>query len=274
MKTDITQERIRKVLMGVLLPLARTLLRCGVSYTEFASISKRAFVEAASADYGVRNRPTNIARVAVMTGLSRKEVSRLRQESAKNPLEDVTYRNIPAEVLHRWHTDPAFSDTGGHPQALPFVGRKSFTALVRSVTSDIPARTIERELSRSGAVRVTSGRRLMPTTREFVPDAAVGKVIEGLQYGLRHLTDTICFNANPKNTKNPRIQRIVDASGVAASEVGIARDSLSAIVAAFGRQVDDYLTAFHNGPKRRQKNLEPRYQLGVGLYYFENQDDT
>ena len=80
--TDVTQGRIRTVLFGLLLPIARILLRCGVGYTEFADLAKRAFVEAASADYGVRNRPTNIARVAVMTGLSRKEVSRIRTESA------------------------------------------------------------------------------------------------------------------------------------------------------------------------------------------------
>ena len=96
MSDDVTHERIRKVLAGVLAPLARTLLRCGVSYTEFAELSKRAFVDAASKDYGVRNRPTNIARVAVMTGLTRKEVSRIRREGKKGRARSQLDATLPA----------------------------------------------------------------------------------------------------------------------------------------------------------------------------------
>ncbi|QOJ31617.1 MAG: hypothetical protein HRU81_05600 [Gammaproteobacteria bacterium] len=272
MKADVTQERIRNVLMGVLLPLARTLLRCGVSYTEFARLSKRAFVEAASADYGVRNRPTNIARVAVMTGLSRKEVSRIRVELKKNSLSALTYRNIPAEVLHRWHTDTTYLDTNGYPKALAFAGPKSFVTLVKSVTGDIPARTIERELSRSGALRFVLGRKLLPAVREYVPDSASSKLIEGLQFGLRRLTETICFNADPQNIKSPHIQRIVHTGGIAASDVKLVKDSISAIVAGFGRQIDDYLTSFQWRSGRKQRKAGPYYHVGVGLYYFENEE--
>lgn len=274
MKADLTRERIRKVLMGVLLPLARTLLRCGVSYTEFADLSKRAFVEAASSDYGVRNRPTNIARVAVMTGLSRKEVSRVRKELKKYRSTALPYRNIPAEVLHRWYTDAAFSDLGGHPKSLAFSGAKSFTTLVRSITSDIPARTIERELSRSGALRLTPGRKLLPVAREYVPDTASSKLIEGLQYGLRRLAETICFNSDPQNVNVPHLQRIVHVDGIAASEVKLVRESLTAIVAGFSRQIDDYLTSFQRRSNRSQRMVESDFHVGIGLYYFENEDTT
>lgn len=272
MKYDLTQERIRKVLMGVLLPLARTLLRCGVGYTEFAELSKRAFVEAASADYGVRNRPTNIARVAVMTGLSRKEVSRVRRELKKYRLADLPYRNIPAEVLHRWYTDTAFSGSNGHPKPLTFSGAKSFTTLVRSVTSDIPARTIERELSRSGALRHTVGRRLLPIAREYVPDTASSKLIEGLQYGLRRLAETICFNSDPQNVNAPYLQRIVHVSDISASEVKLVRESITAVVVGFSRQIDDYLTRFQQQSNRNKRLEEPNFHVGIGLYYFENEN--
>jgi hypothetical protein len=271
MKANVTQERIRKVLAGVLTPLARTLLRCGVSYTEFADLSKRAFVEAASQDYGVRNRPTNIARVAVMTGLSRKEVSRIRGEGMTVKKAEVPYRNIPAEVLHRWHTDPTFVAPTGSPKALPFSGRLiSFTSLVRTVTGDIPPRTIQRELARAGAIKISRGQKVLPVTREFVPDAASEKLIEGLQFGLRRLAETICYNADPRNETSPHIQRIVHTGGIAASDLKLVRESLAAIVAGFGRQIDDYLTGFQKRPFRGRRESEPQYHVGVGLYYFEN----
>jgi hypothetical protein len=271
MKASVTQERIRKVLAGVLTPLARTLLRCGVSYTEFADLSKRAFVEAASQDYGVRNRPTNIARVAVMTGLSRKEVSRIRGEASSIRQADLPYRNIPAEILHRWHTDPEFLTSAGSPKPLPFSSRHtSFTSLVRTVTGDIPPRALERELTRAGALKTVHGQKLLPVTREFVPDAANEKLIEGLQFGLRRLAETVCYNADPKNAKSPHIQRIVHTGGIAASDLSLVRESLAAIVAGFGRQIDDYLTAFQGKPYRGRRESEGRYHVGVGLYYFDN----
>ncbi len=270
MNAGVTQERIHKVLMGVLLPLARILLRCGVGYAEFSDLAKNAFVEVASTDYGVRNRPTNIARVAVMTGLSRKEVSRVRAALAKSRSRTLSYRSVPAEILHRWHTDPVFCDSAGHPRPLSFAGARSFTTLVQAVTGDIPARTAERELSRSGMLKMAQGKKLMPVGREFVPDSASEKAIEGLQYGLRRLAETISFNADPQNTKAPRIERIVHTAGVAASDIKLVRDGLIAIVAGFSHQIDDYLTLFQRKPNRPKKSSLTYFHLGVGLYYFEN----
>ena len=67
-------------LLKALMPIARLLMKCGVGYREFAEIAKCAFVDVATQDYGLRGRPTNISRVAVMTGLTRKEVKRLRDK--------------------------------------------------------------------------------------------------------------------------------------------------------------------------------------------------
>ncbi len=271
MSTDVTQERIRSALSGVLQPLARTLLRCGVSYTEFAELAKRAFVDAASRDYGVRNRPTNIARVAVMTGLSRKEVSRIRGDAKKGKNRPAPYRNLPAEILHCWHTSPAFLDVAGHPRALAVSGgKRSFTDLVKNISSDIPARAMLRELQRAGALRYTTGRKLVPTRREFVPDSVDEKLIEGLQYGLRRLAETVSYNAQPENRKTSRFQRIVHTDRIPMSEANVVRDSLEAILASFATKIDDYLTSFHAKHSARKIDKDFTMHVGVGLYYFDN----
>ncbi|MFQ5549243.1 MAG: DUF6502 family protein, partial [Woeseia sp.] len=68
---DKIQRQILDALLVAIRPLARALLRVGIGYREFAEISKAAFVDIATKDYGLRGRPTNISRVAVMTGLTR-----------------------------------------------------------------------------------------------------------------------------------------------------------------------------------------------------------
>jgi len=60
-------------------PLASMLLRCGMTWKEFSDLSKSLFVQAATEEYGIKGRPTNISRVSILTGISRKEVKRQRE---------------------------------------------------------------------------------------------------------------------------------------------------------------------------------------------------
>ena len=104
------QRQILNALLVALRPLARALLRAGIGYREFAEISKSAFVDIATRDYGLRGRPTNISRVAVMTGLTRKEVRRLRDKSEAGE-ETATVRSTPmSTILHRWFIEDEFLD--------------------------------------------------------------------------------------------------------------------------------------------------------------------
>ena len=65
-----TKQSVLDAFLLMLRPVVRILLRYGIGYREFAEVTKTAFVDVASADFGIRGRPTNISRVAVMTGLS------------------------------------------------------------------------------------------------------------------------------------------------------------------------------------------------------------
>ena len=102
---DKTQRQILAAFLVILRPIARILLRFGIGFREFSEIAKTAFVDVASSDYGLRGRPTNISRVAVMTGLTRKEVKRLRDKIERGE-ETVVIKATPlSEVLHRWYSD-------------------------------------------------------------------------------------------------------------------------------------------------------------------------
>ena len=80
-------------------PIARVMLRAGISWRELSDVLKTTYVEVATEDFGIRGRPTNISRVAILTGLTRKEVRRLR-----DLLEDMGY--TVAYNLDRSETDP------------------------------------------------------------------------------------------------------------------------------------------------------------------------
>lgn len=271
MTDDVTQERIRKVLAGVLEPLAKTLLRCGVGYTEFASLAKHAFVAAASADYGVRNRPTNIARVSVMTGLSRKEVSRIRKDIRNKASWRQVNVTIPAAVLEAWHTNPRYVERNGTPKLLKFSGSTgSFSSLVRGIARDIPPGAMRRELLRAGAIRSVNRAFLLPVKRHFIPDSAGEKLLVGLELGLRRIAETIEFNSNTESRGPVRFQRFIEGPAIRKADLEAVREGLNPLLARFSLAIDDYLSTSTAALRHRRSAIRRTVNLGVGIYYFDN----
>ena len=165
-----TRSRLLRACYSLMVPVARFLLRSGVGFKEFAEVSRIAFVEVASTDFGLRGRPTNISRVAAMTGIARKEVRRLR--SLRASYEDDLRVDVGplSDVLQRWHADRKYLDRNGRPRPLRMQGRSpSFKGLVRLSAGDIPAGAIKVELIRSGSVVEDDKGLLHAVRRQVVP---------------------------------------------------------------------------------------------------------
>lgn len=144
----------------LLLPLTRLLLRLGISWRELSELTKRAYVEAAAADYAEKRRPVNTSRLAIMTGLTRKEVKRIRDVLAAGNCLDEVRSGAADAVLLGWHSDPEFQGGNGLPAILDIEGEDgSFYALTRRYAGDLPPGAMVKELVRVGAVeRLESGR--------------------------------------------------------------------------------------------------------------------
>ena len=149
-------NKLNNVFFAFLQPLARIFLRFGKGYREFSELSKAAFVVVAAEDYGVHGRPTNVSRIAAMTGLTRKEVSRIRKR-IDGCNATVTDRGTPLqEVISAWRSVAEFLDANGEPAVLPLTGKRgSFRSLIRQFAGDIPEGAMRKELHRIGVVRNT-----------------------------------------------------------------------------------------------------------------------
>ena len=162
-------NKLNNVFFALLQPVARIFLRFGRGYREFSELSKAAFVAVAAEDYGVHGRPTNVSRIAAMTGLTRKEVSRIRKRIDECRAA-ITDRGTPLqEVIAAWRTSDEFLGTNDEPAILPLTGkRSSFQSLVRQFAGDIPDGAMRKELQRIGAVQISSQTiRLCPPSPGF-----------------------------------------------------------------------------------------------------------
>lgn len=260
----------RKLLSAALLaamrPIASMLVRFGVGYREFADVCKWAFVTVATEEFGKGGRPANLSRVAALTGLSRKEVRRVRLLALDSALPPAQPFNAQAEVLQVWHSDPRFQGPDGAPAPLPLEGgARSFGALVRSCSADLPVDGIRAELRRGGALVERPDGLLELRRRHFVPETPDARLIEGITFGLRTIAATVAHNAGEKPGGTGRFQRLVHNRFIPRSRGPEVEEAMRQRLTEFSEELDDYFAEVG------LPNPSPdTCVVGVGLYYYED----
>jgi len=263
------KKKILEALLVAIKPLARALIASGIGYREFAEVSKTAFVQVAAADYGLRGRPTNNSRIAVITGLGRKEVKRLLEYGFASPNNDFVDESPASVVLHNWNNDPDYLDESGVPQILNYgAAEPSFISLVSKYAGDIPPGAMRTELIRVNAVEDIDGSRLKVVAPYFVPTGATDRLIIGLEDGATTLLSTLAYNCDPKRESEPRFQRVASVDGIDPIFFKEIKNYAQEKLTEFGLEFCSYLDSYE-----RKSQLEPEAaksnQLGIGLYYYE-----
>ena len=273
MQNDI-QRQILGAFLVALRPIARILLRFGIGFREFSELSKTAFVDVASREYGLRGRPTNISRVAVMTGLTRKEVRRIREKIEDGDQVVVVKATPLSEILHRWHAEFEFLDDSGKPATLPFSGpSRSFSNLVKRFGGDIPPGAMRTELKRIGAIIETEDGELKVVKRTVHPKGAHDKLITALVHALYPLASTISHNVDPDREGDPWVQIDTFSQSIRKSDLPrlrrISFDRLSEVAESIDDLFMAYETLHDNDRSVSEKNT-----VAVGVFYFEETDES
>ncbi|RVT99634.1 hypothetical protein EOD42_00740 [Rhodovarius crocodyli] len=120
-------------------PLLRLLIRAGVTFPVFAEMLRGLYVETAARDLSSDGGPPTDSRLALLTGVHRKEIRRLREEPA--PVDDAppAVVTLNSQLISRWLGLPENTNQAGDPLPL---SRAAFDALVVSVTTDVRPRSV------------------------------------------------------------------------------------------------------------------------------------
>ena len=270
------QEKLKQQVLSTFLlvmrPIVRILLRYGIGYREFAEVVKTAFVDVASSDFGLRGRPTNISRVAVMTGLTRKEVKRLR-DKLKTGDTIVAVKTTPlADVLHHWHAQPEYTDASGEPRALSFTGGDfSFTELVRKYGGDVPAGAMRTEMKRVGAIDEDESGQLRANRRGFRPGSQHENLLTLLVHGAYSILSNIAHNTDPERVDDSWAHRIAFTTSLQGQDNRQLRRIAKDRIKEFSESVDDIFMTYEALQDAGTESQE-RDAIAVGVFYFEEQD--
>lgn len=256
------------LVLRVLRPLARILLRHGMSCLEFEEISRWVFVDVSmrESEFALqnRNRPFK-SRAAILTGLSRKEVMRLADLPPPEERGAIPSRNRAVRVLAGWMTHNDFVDDDGQPRELPLnKGARSFANLVRLYSGDVPHRAILDELMQNGLVEKLANDRLRLTVSTGDP-ARVDEELSRAGASLGGLISTLERNQQ-LNEADALPQRYLNPVHVTENMLPAVRDFIRAETDEFVSRVEKYLKD-HAGTGTAGTGLR---QAGVGVYYVED----
>lgn len=275
--SDTTLRALSAAVIRLLRPLVRILLRHGVSYGTFTDFAKWVYVDVASREFAIDGRKQSVSRVSVITGLSRKEVTRVQQLPRPQDQIEAENYNRAARVIGGWLRDREFIDAQGLPLDIALEGEApSFNALVKRHSGDMPARAILDELIRVEAVERLDNGQVRLMANAYIPKGGEADKLHIMGTDAAALIATIDHNL--QNNGAPRFQRKV-------SYDNIPDEALEAFRALSGEQAQALLVKLNEWLAERDLDSNPkakgsgRNTVGLGIYYFEapyrdEEDDT
>jgi hypothetical protein len=273
------RDQLGKAYRRLLHPLIRILIRSGVTAPEAGELLRQVYVDAAGSDeFHLPGRRLSDTRVAILTGLSRKEVHRLRDASDKN--RSITNLSRVGRVIAGWNQDPEFTGPYGLPLPIPFeddpsIDAPSFSELVRRYSGDMAPRAMLDELLRTGLAEIDGDGRIRNTGRTYIPHQLDPAAIERLGKVLGRLADTLDFNNRAEPGRPSRFERHVE------TDIGLTEEQYEHFTVYLRQKcqqlletLDDWLAMQEGriGPAQKTERLPKRKVItGVGVYHFLDQ---
>jgi hypothetical protein len=262
-----TQGALHSAVMHLLRPLVRILLNHGVPFSTFAEIARWAYVEVADNEFGIEGRKQTDSRISIITGLTRKDVARIKNVEKPEDRASALSYNRAARVVSAWAREHPMEGTASGVAPLPLEGRKSVSELVRRHSGDMPVRAVVDELLRVGAIRIRDNGEAELLHRHYLPPQGERRKLVYLGDDVADLIATIGHNLTAK-APNTMFQRKVFYDNVPLEHL----EAVRAVARKRGEAAIDALVnemALHDRDANPKVEGTKRYRTMVGIYYHE-----
>lgn len=259
----------------MLRPLIRILLRHGVTYAELSEVVKTGFVTVAAQEFRVPGKKMSKARIAIVTGLTRKEVQRISSVDKEGRFNLKTNLSRIGRVLSGWHTDPDFTGPYGMPLEIRYdsevANDATFVRLVQQYSGDMTPRAMLDELLRVGAVVETDQNWFKVIRREYVPQTLAPDFLERVGRGVHDFIHTVEENIQKKGSEPGRFERTVrPAGGMREQDLPLFDAYVRHKCQALLEEIDNWFTKLEEADPEKGERL---IQTGVGIYHFVVNDE-
>ncbi|GGX43110.1 hypothetical protein GCM10007385_08730 [Tateyamaria omphalii] len=243
----------------------------GLTAPAIYNLLKRVYVEVAEESFGLDNKPLTDSRIALLTGVHRKDIRTIKAEGTDTTGQTRRNSALLATVIGQWMSAPDFTDSNGSPIRLPRQSDDAvnFETLVRSVSRDVRPRTVLDELQYAGMVTETSdgllqleaeavvGTRSAPDKEAFFA-ANVGDHLAAATENLLAEAPPFFERAVFYNQLPPEAVDTIEAA---------ARMQAQGLLEDLNRQSSE----LHHSSKRHDG---PRQRYRLGIYFYREDAET
>lgn len=275
---DSINDNLGLALRVLLKPIAKLLIDQGITHKDFSEAAKEAFVEMALRSQ-VESGKVNRSRVAIVTGLTRKEVARVISRAHRDKTPNRNFSR-PGKVLHGWHNDPAYVGPYGVPLDIPYdLGDGSssgpcFMHLVRIYSGDQSPLQMLEELLRVGAAKQLDDGMLRVLRPDFEPESLSPKLIERWGDVSFKLLTTLSANVQKSAVGKGIFDRLVISDQrLSESELEGFEHYLKNRGQEFLVEVDNWLTRSIS-QKKTSSDKENSVESGVAMIQYIVRDDS
>ncbi|MEZ5535718.1 MAG: DUF6502 family protein [Thiolinea sp.] len=266
-------EILHQVILHILRPLVRILHRKGIAFGEFSQLARKVYVEVAEHELELAGEKATTSRIAITTGLTRKDVARLRQNDAEEVVMAARY-NRGVKVISGWINDVQFQNQDGSPASLvlqnPQKGAASFEQLVSRYSGDIPYRAMLKELQQGQVVGLDEQGHVILLADAYIPHndeqeqlsilgQDVSLLISTIEHNLQSGPDDLYFQRKVRYDNLP-VEALKEFKKIAG------RKSMDLLL-----ELNDWL-AEHDRDSNPAVSGHGKMSAGIGVYYFEEAD--
>lgn len=262
-------DALLRAAVDILRPIVQQMIASGVVFGQLESRLRELFVRIAEARFALPGRPQTGSRIAVLTGINRKEVQRIRASRPEAVEPTAFRRNLAADVVSRWSQDPRYSDRPGRPRPIPFRAKRgpSFVRLARETTRDLRPRALLDELVRTGMVELRDRNTVRLLADAYVPTPAQPEKLAMLAQDPPELIRTMIHNIFVPSDGLWLQQKVAyDNLGKEAAERW--RAELRRRGERFLDEIDRALARYDRDRNAKAPGGARQY-AGLGVYYFE-----
>lgn len=256
----------------VLEPLAQLLIAHGVQLPSIVEQVKQTLVDAAS-DFAVDGRSNTDTRIALLTGVHRKDVRRMRSQSTeRNRAPAVPTLSAASYVVARWISEPRYLNADNTARRLArtprhaLAGEPVFSDLVAEVTRDVGARAVLDELQRLGVVVIESDAHVVLRSIAFVPQAGMQESFEFLGANVADHLATAVRNLGAGGPSGPWLEQSAFSQGLSAAQ---AQELHAAARRLWSGVLQEFLQKATVAEARSQAVAGPKKRVRFGVYFHE-----
>jgi hypothetical protein len=270
------KEAVLDVFAGLLRSLMPVAFEYGITAGEASGAVRRSYIEALEARLREQQRPTTDARLGIISGLPKADVSALREAMRAGAALSMRGRaslDQITSVLTAWQTNSNFSGAYGLAMDLDLVEtagspRRTFADLAESACPGVDRDALLDELLAAGSVEIVDGATVRCLTRSYVPRGADVTRIERMGRFLAGATGNFVHNLLRAENEPSFFERTV-VSDQLLDEQG--RNRFLAMAAERGEELTTDLDTWLTGVASADGS-QPAKKYGVSVYFFEEED--